>query len=63
MLREPIDAAKRAATYLHVSTGSQFANDARIPSYPPTATLDEIVLTYLQQRVLAPETMRLTNLG
>lgn len=29
VLREPIDAAKRAATFLHVSTGGQFANDAR----------------------------------
>lgn len=62
VLQEQIDAAKRAATYFHVSTDSQFANDARIPS-PPPATLDEIVLTNLQQRVLAPETMRLMNLG
>jgi hypothetical protein len=63
VLREPIDAAKRAATYWHVSTGSQFANDARIPSQPPTATLDEIVLTNLQRRVPAPEIMRLMNVG
>jgi hypothetical protein len=29
VLQEPIDTAKRAATYFHVSTDSQFANDAR----------------------------------
>jgi hypothetical protein len=61
VLREQIDAAKRAATYSRVSTGSQFANDGLIPSQPPAATLDEIVLTNLQQRVLAPEIMRLTS--
>ena len=46
-----------------ISTGSQFANDARIPSHPPAATLDEIVLTNLHQRGLAPETMHLMNHG
>ena len=30
---------------------------------PLAATLDEIVLTNLQQRVLAPETTRLMSLG
>jgi len=58
VLRESIDAAKRAATYLHVSSSSQFANDARIPSSPG----DDLVRN-LQQRVLAPETRRLMNHG
>ena len=50
---------------LPICTSTPAANllTTRGSHHPAAATLDEIVLINLQQRVRAPETMRLMNLG